>query len=124
MTTKAHVTFKGDAICGADLTGKSPDGLPSCQDCLGVMFDWLVAHDIDTAHAVALERAAWVAWLVEVVAFPFDFTFTTPPPVDPDEVADYWRTSDGWDCTQDEARAMVRGEGWPIESGARDGGES
>jgi len=66
MSTKAHVTFKGDAICGADLTGKSPDGLPSCQDCLGIMFHWLAAHDIDTAHAVALEREAIAKYLEHV----------------------------------------------------------
>jgi len=65
MNTKAHVTFRGDAICGADLTGKSPDGLPSCQDCLGVLFDWIVAHDVDTAHAVALERAAIAKYLFD-----------------------------------------------------------
>jgi len=68
MNIKAHVTFKGDAICGADLTGKSPDGRPFCDDCMGVMFDWLAAHDIDTAHAVALEREAIVAWLKRLVA--------------------------------------------------------
>lgn len=63
MKKPAHATFKGDAICGALLTGKSPEGRPFCDACLGIMFDWLAAHDIDTAHAVANEQAAIVAHL-------------------------------------------------------------
>lgn len=61
-----------------------------------------------------LERAKWVAWLVDMVAFPFDFSFDTPPPVDPGVVAEYWRESDDWDCSPEEAEAMVREEGWPV----------
>lgn len=43
MKSPAHATFKGDAICGALLTGKSPEGRPFCDACLGIMFDWLAA---------------------------------------------------------------------------------
>ena len=59
----AHVTFRGDAVCGAELTGASPVGLDKCEACIDALIDRIVAHDLDVAHAEALERAAIVSHL-------------------------------------------------------------
>ena len=59
----AHVTFRGDAVCGAELTGASPEGLDKCEACIDVLIEWILAHDLDVAHAVALERLAIVKML-------------------------------------------------------------
>ena len=60
---EAHVTFRGDAVCGAELTGVSPDGLPKCEACIDALIDRIVAHDTEVAHAVKLERLAIVTYL-------------------------------------------------------------
>ena len=50
---------------------------------------------------------AFIAWLVETVHYPFDFSFSTPPPVDHDKLADHWNEWDGWKITPEEARTVV-----------------
>lgn len=50
---------------------------------------------------------AVIAWLVETLHYPFDFSFDRPPPVDHGKLADYWNVSDNWQVTSEEARSCV-----------------
>ena len=66
---------------------------------------WLAEHD----QAVL---APLVKWAVEVVGFPFDFHFDTPPPVDPSLISEHWRVWDEWvDVTPEEALDLILEEG-------------
>lgn len=56
------------------------------------------------------ETDAWIKWLVEVLHYPFDMRFDPPPPVNLDQLADYWNEWDQWGITPQEARAFVRQE--------------
>jgi hypothetical protein len=66
---------------------------------------------------VTTEREV-IKWLVEVLHYPFDVTYDTPPPVDLDALADHWNEWDGWGVAPEEARACVR-----EEAGVRNGGD-
>lgn len=59
------------------------------------------------AARVAEAELRFIKWLADVLHYPFDFAFDTPPPVDHDRLADYLNESDGWNVTPIEARAMV-----------------
>jgi hypothetical protein len=60
-----------------------------------------------------------IAWLVEVLHYPFDVSYENPPPVDHDELARHWNKWDDWGVTDDEAIATVREQAGidPIERG-------
>ena len=58
------------------------------------------------------ETDPFVKWLVEVLHFPFDMTFHTPPPVDPEELALYWKEWDDWtDVANEDAISLIEIEG-------------
>ena len=84
----------------ARYTSQSPEGVS------GPQFDrWLDTHDQEVL-------APLVEWAVEVVAFPFDFHFDTPPPVDPSLISEHWRVWDEWtDVTPEEALDLILEEG-------------
>ena len=66
---------------------------------------WLTEHDQEVL-------APLVKWAVEVVGFPFDFHFDTPPPVDPSLISEHWRVWDEWtDVTPEEALDLILEEG-------------
>lgn len=43
-----------------------------------------------------------IKWLVEVLHYPFDLYFDTPPPVDHAAIAAHWKAWDGWDDVSQE----------------------
>jgi len=51
-----------------------------------------------------------IKWFVEDVHYPFDVTFSAPPPLDHRALAKYWNTYDNWEITDDEAYAVVLAE--------------
>ena len=78
----------------------------SPKEVSGPEFDrWLAKHDQEVL-------APLVKWVVEVVAFPFDSHFDTPPPIDPSLISEYWRVWDEWtDVTPEEALDLILEEG-------------
>jgi hypothetical protein len=77
-----------------------PSGLPSC----------LAGTRDERWWCKACSDHALIRWLVETVHYPFDFSFSTPPPVDHHAIADHWNAWDGWDITAEEAYACVAEE--------------
>lgn len=51
-----------------------------------------------------------IKWFADVLHYPFDIGFDIPPPIDHDQLADYYNESDNWAVTQSEARTMIRAE--------------
>jgi hypothetical protein len=53
---------------------------------------------------------AFVRWLVEVVGYPFNMLFETPPPVDHSLIAAHWNVYNDWGVSIEEARKIIREE--------------
>lgn len=52
-----------------------------------------------------------IKWLVETLHYPFDLSFSPPPPVDHRILAAYWKDWDGWDdVSLDDAELFVLDE--------------
>lgn len=68
----------------------------------------LVAEAFD--NGIAAERARWADWLASEVGYPFDVTFSDPPPMSAHEMAEAWHRQDPSESVDDWFIA-VSGEG-------------
>lgn len=103
--------MSGDATREVRLRLERMAGAANEAEIRWLIGEWLTEIAAAPAPAESVDiEGAFIVWLVETLHYPFDFSFSTPPPVDHGRLADYWNESDGWKVTPEEARSVVHEE--------------